>query len=44
MCDVSFDQPKVYGREEDHPVIPCYRCGYNVLKGDQCGNCGSANP
>jgi len=24
-------------------VVPCKRCGYTVIEGDQCANCGKAN-
>ena len=24
-------------------VQPCKKCGYQVVQGDQCGNCGKAN-
>lgn len=29
--------------EDYELVLPCARCGYNVVQGDQCGNCGKAN-
>jgi methionyl-tRNA synthetase len=34
----STDEP------EDFEIVqPCRKCGYQVVQGDQCGNCGKAN-
>lgn len=42
MCVASTHQSPV-SMNHDHVVKPCRRCGYNVLEGDQCGNCGTGN-
>jgi hypothetical protein len=41
MCNEKVDQVAPVSTMET--VRACKRCGYQVVVGDQCGNCGIAN-
>lgn len=43
MCDNLENDTQKSKTDSYEPIVACWRCGYTVMKGDQCGNCGRGN-